>query len=157
MNDRTGDARPYDPATDGPLISAYLDGELDAADHARVEGWLADDARAREELQRLQELEAFTGHLQLRQPPSESWEDFHRRLYNRSERGLGWALLLAGVGVVGLYGLLRLSSLLLTAALPLIVRLGVLAVGLGLLILAVSALRERLFTRKRDRYDDVVR
>ena len=34
-------------ANDGPLISAYLDGELAADDRDRVEAWLADDARAR--------------------------------------------------------------------------------------------------------------
>ena len=149
--------RPYDPVTDGPLLSAYLDGELDQDDRALVEHWLHGDARVREELEQLQELEAFTGHLQLREAPRESWERFHERVYHRGERRFGWLLLLLGLAVVAGYVLLRLGALLVTAALPLLVRLGILAVGVGLLTLVVSVVRERVFTRKRDRYDDVVR
>jgi len=151
------DSRPFDPVADGPLVSAYLDRELEPEDRALVDHWLATDARARQELERLQELQAFTGHLQLREAPREAWEGFQDRIYNRGERRLGWVLLLIGVTVVGGYVLLRVATALLTAALPLIVRLGALAVAGGLVLLAVSVLRERLFTRKRDRYDDVIR
>ncbi len=149
--------RRYDPATDGPLISAYLDGELDPDQRTLVERWLRDDVHARRELEQLQELEAFTGHLELREPPREAWERFHQRVYHRGERRFGWLLLLLGLAVVAGYVLLRLGALLITAALPLLARLGVLAVAVGLLMLLVSVMRERFFTRKRDRYDDVVR
>ena len=149
--------RPFDPEQDGPLLSAYVDGELDNEYRELVSAWLADDLRARQEVDRLVRLKAFTDHLVLRDAPREAWDGFQDRVYNRGERGLGWLLLIIGVAVVGGYGLLRLAVVLLAVAIPAVVRLGVFIAGAGLLVLLVSVLRERLFTRKRDRYDDIVR
>ena len=50
-----------------------------------------------------------------------------------------------------------LSSLIVALTVPVLVRLGLLVTGAGLLVLLVSAIRERIYTRKRDRYDDVER
>ena len=108
-------------------------------------------------MERLVRLKAFTDHLVLREAPREAWDGFQDKVYNRGERGLGWLLLIIGIAVVGGYGLLRLAVVLLAAAIPVVVRLGVFVAVAGLLVLLVSILRERLFTRKRDRYDDVVR
>jgi len=149
--------RPFDPEQDGPLLSAYVDGELDNEYRGLVATWIEDDTRAHQEVERLVRLKAFTDHLVLREAPREAWDGFHAKVYNRGERGLGWLLLIVGVAVVGGYGLLRLAVVLLAAAIPVVVRLGVFIAGAGLLVLLVSVLRERLFTRKRDRYDDVVR
>lgn len=149
--------RPYDPEQDGPLISAYADGELDGEQRAMVESWLEMDERARRELDRIVQMKAFTDHLALRPAPHESWEGFHRKVYNRGERNLGWTLFWAGVGVVGLYVAVRLLVAIVALTVPILVRLGLLVAGAGLLVLMVSAIRERLYTRKRDRYDDVER
>ena len=149
--------RPFDPEQDGPLLSAYVDGELDNEHRELVDAWVEDDTRARQEVERLVQLKTFTDHLVLREAPREAWDGFRDKVYNRGERGLGWLLLIIGVAVVGGYGLLRLAVVLLAAAIPVVVRLGVFIAGAGLLVLLVSVLRERLFTRKRDRYDDVVR
>ena len=151
------DLRPFDPERDGPLLSAYADGELEAADRAQVEAWLATDERAREELRRVVQMKAFTDHLALVPAPAEAWDEFHEKVYNRSERGLGWTLLSVGLAVVGLYVAVRILPFILSLALPAMVRIGLLLAIAGLLVLLVSAIRERLFTRKRDRYDDVRR
>ena len=149
--------RPFDPEQDGPLLSAYVDGELDDEHRELVDAWVAGEVRAREEVERLVRLKAFTDHLVLREAPREAWDGFQAKIYNRRERGLGWLLLIIGVAVVGGYGLLRLALTLLAVAIPAVIRLGVFIAGAGLLVLLISVLRERLFTRKRDRYDDVVR
>jgi anti-sigma factor RsiW len=151
------DVRPYDPERDSPLLSGYADGELDPEDRTLVETWLERDDRARRELDRVVQLKAFTDHLALRPAPEESWEDFRRGVYNRSERGLGWVMFWAGAGVVGIYLLLRIIVVLAGLALPIVVRLGLLLAAVGLLVLLVSVVRERLHARKRDRYDDVSR
>ena len=153
MNDR----RPYDPERDGPLLSAYADGELGAEDRDLVDFWLANDERAQEELERVVRMKTFTDYLQLRPAPSESWEDFHRKVYNRRERGLGWILFWSGASLVGLYVVVRMVIVLLALAIPVLVRFGMLVAGIGLLTLFISALRERFFARARDRYDDVER
>ncbi len=147
----------FDPERDGPLLSGYVDGELEAADRRLVEAWLANDERAREEVARLARLKAFTDHLALRPAPAEAWDEFMARPPETRARGLAWLLLIISVGLLGGFLLLRLGALLLVAAIPLVLRLGLFLGAAGLLLLLVTALRERRFVRKRDRYDDVVR
>ena len=147
----------FDPVREAPLLSAYVDGELDAADLVRVEAHLATSAEARDEVERLRAFNRLTAGLRLREAPPEDWESFWRNLYNRSERSLGWVLVIAGVAVVGLWGLLQVTLAVLATDLPIVVKGGLLAAAVGLLVLLISVLRERLFTRRRTRYDDIVR
>lgn len=149
--------RPFDPERDGPLLSGYVDGELDQADRALVEAWLESDDHVREEVARLVRLNAFTDHLVLRPAPAEAWDEFLERRPHRTERSLGWLLLLVAVVLLGGFLLLRLGALLLVATIPAVLRLGLFLGGVGLLLLLISVLRERSFARKRDRYDDVIR
>jgi anti-sigma factor RsiW len=149
--------RPFDPERDGPLLSGYVDGELGPAERALVEAWLDDDVRAREEVARLVRLKAFTDHLTLRDAPAEAWEAGDRGRTARRERSLGWLLLILGAAVVGGFVLVRLAAVLLAAALPIVVRLGVFLGAAGLLLLLISVLRERAGARGQDRYDDVIR
>lgn len=149
--------RPFDPERDGPLLSGYADGELTADDRETVEAWLALDERARDELARLVRLKAFTDHLVLRQAPPEAWDQYVTRRSRWFERDMGWTLLAIALLLAGVYLLPRLLGILAASAVPLVLRLGLLAGAAGLLLLLISVVRERLFVRKRDRYDDVIR
>lgn len=149
--------RAFDPERDGPLLSGYADGELEAADRVLVEAWLGTDELAREELARLVRLKAFTDHLALREAPPEAWEDFFDHTSRRQERNLAWLLLTTAVALLGGFLALKLGAVLLSAAMPLVFRLGLFLGCAGLLVLLVSILRERSYARNRDRYDDVIR
>ena len=148
---------PFDPVRDAPLLSAYVDGELDPADVARIEAHLAADATARAEVEELRRLKRLAAGLRLREAPPEDWEAFWAQAYNRAERGLGWVLLLVGIAVAGLWGVAHVAIAIFASDLPLVVKLGLVGAAVGALILLVSVLRERLFTRRRTRYDDIVR
>lgn len=148
---------PFDPVRDAPLLSAYVDGELDAADAARVEAHLAVDAAARAEVEQLRRFKRLTAGLRLREAPPEDWEAFWDSAYNRAERGVGWVLLVVGIAVAGLWGVAHAALAIFASDLPLVVKLGLVGAALGALVLLVSVLRERLFTRRRTRYDDIVR
>lgn len=149
--------RPFDPERDAPLLSAYVDGELEGEDLARVEAHLAASADARREVERLRAFNRAAAGLRLREAPPEDWEAFWQGAYNRTERSLGWVLLVIGVLVVGGWALWLAGRAILAADLPLLVKLALAAGAAGLTVLLVSALRERLFTRRRTRYDDIIR
>jgi anti-sigma factor RsiW len=147
-----------DPRLDDALLSAYVDGELDAADAARVEARLADDAAARGEVERLRRLKALTAVMRLREAPPEAWEGFWQRAYNRSERSLGWLLVGLGALVLAGWGATALLRAVLGAdTLPPFVKAAIIAATAGLALLLVSVVRERIHTRARTRYKDVVR
>jgi anti-sigma factor RsiW len=149
---------PFDPRKEAPLLSAYVDGELEPDDVARVEAHLAADEQTRREVDKLRRLKAVTGAMRLKEPPTEEWEVFWRSVYNRTERSLGWILLCLGIVVIGAWGATEaLTALLGTDELPLLVRGSVLVLAAGLLVLLISAVRERVFRRNRTRYKDVIR
>lgn len=150
--------QPFDPEREAPLLSAYVDGELEPAEAARVAEYLAGSPEGRREVQRLRELRALTDSLQLKPAPPEAWEAFWRRFYNRAERSLGWLAFGLGVIVVGTWALYEaVQNLLGSPALPWWVKGGLVAVAAGLVILLVSVVRERVYARSRTRYKDVVR
>ena len=148
----------FDPRKEAHLLSAYVDGELEPPDLARVEAHLADHADSRREVEQLRRLKEVTGALRLKEPPPEAWEDFWHSAYNRSERSLGWLLLGLAVLVLGGWGVtVLLKALLGTDSLPLLVKGAVIGGCGGLAVLMVSVVRERLHTRNRTRYKDVIR
>lgn len=149
--------RPFDPGEEAHLLSAYVDGELDADDTARVQAHLAKDEAARREVDRLRHFNHVTGALQLKEGPPERWEAFWERFPHRAERHLGWLLLTVGVVVVGLWGLWNLLMKLVGSGLPLFVKGGFFLGALGLLVLLVSVVRERIYVRGHTRYKDVIR
>jgi anti-sigma factor RsiW len=153
---------PFDPREEAPLLSAYVDGEIDPVDRARLEAHLAEEtpasAATRREIEQLRRLNAVTGALRLKEPPPEVWETFWQGVYNRAERSAGWILLGAGVILVAAWAALRLATVLWNAeALPLWVRGGIFTAAAGVLVLLVSAVRERIYRRGRTRYKDVIR
>ncbi len=91
-------------------------------------------------------------------PPDESHDAFRAEAYNRMERGAGWIFLSVGSIVLIAGGLYELAvSLLRDAADPWWVRFGVAALVVGLAVLFVSVVRERIFVFKRDPYKEVER
>lgn len=143
---------------DGAWLSAYVDGELDPPDTARVEAWLAASAEARAEVARLRDLNALTASLALREAPAEAWEVFWKAPAHRLERRVGWVLLAAGALVLGGWAAWQAVAAVWRAAnTPLLLKFGILAAGAGIAMLLFSVVRERIYTRARTRYKDVVR
>jgi predicted anti-sigma-YlaC factor YlaD len=149
---------PFDPRREAPLLSAYVDGELEPNDVARIEAHLQENEHTRREVAQLQQLKAVTGAMRLKEPPAEEWEAFWKSLYNRAERSVGWILLCIGLVLIGAWGITEvLVGLLRTDALPLYVKGGIFVVAAGGLVLMISAVRERVYKRNRTRYKDVIR
>ena len=134
----------------GILLSGYLDGELSPEQAAHVEALLAQDPLFRREFDVLKSLAvgtraAFTAEAL----PDPMWEDFLVGVYARTERRLGWLLL-----VVGALLLLAAGALYFVNApwAPLWLKGLVALPVVGLAVLFVSVLRQRLRAAKTDRY-----
>jgi anti-sigma factor RsiW len=139
-------------------LSAFVDGELEPADEARIRAHLEADEDTRREVEDLRRLKNMTDQLRLKEPPDEEWEAFWRSVYNRAERSLGWILLTVGVIVLGAWALVQLATALVsTTDIPLLVKAGIFVLAGGVLTLLVSAIRERIHKRRHTRYKDVKR
>ena len=90
--------------------------------------------------------------------PDEMWDAHWGQLYNRLERGAGYVL--AGLGAILLlsYGAYQLCREWLgQPGIPIVVRLGCGLVVLGLIVLTVSTVREKLLTHRYDPYKEIKR
>lgn len=92
----------------------------------------------------------------LKQPPPETWKIYWSSVYNRLERRVGWIFLSIGAIILLFFGGYKLAEdLMASASIPLILKIGILALLAGLAVLLVSLGREQIFVRKRERYREI--
>ncbi|MFC2075832.1 anti-sigma factor family protein [candidate division KSB1 bacterium] len=143
-------------------ISGYLDKELTEAEAREVETHLETCPACRRELEKQKQLLEVTDTMKFLKPPEEVWERYWDHIYNRLERQIGWIFLSIGAIVLAAWGLYALVTTVLPdfwndPSLHIAVKIGIIAAGLGVAVLFVSVLRERILTIKTDRYREVKR
>jgi hypothetical protein len=140
------------------LMMEALDGEISAAERGELDGILDAHPEIRKEDEMMSRVKEVTGTMTYTKPPEEVWDRYWTSVYNQFERGVGWILVSIGTVVVATYGAWKwLEAVWGEAGLPWIVRLGIIAVAAGLFVLAVSVIREKLFTHRHDPYKEIER
>ena len=135
------------------LLTAYVDDELPADDRDRVDTHLAGCESCRQTLADLTALGEDLDMIKFKEPSDAELERYWRSVYNRMERSIGWVLLSIGVIVLLCYGAFELvESFIRDPGVALAAKIGVVALLVGVIVLFVSLLRERLAVRKSDRY-----
>lgn len=138
------------------LISGLIDGELDSSQKKTIEDHIVSCHVCRSEYSKLMKIKEATNSMKYFDLPDRLWDGYWHGIYRRLERGTGWILLSIGALILVAFGLWRLlNDFFLDPAVSIILRAGVGALLLGLLIILISIIRERLFARKHDRYDEV--
>jgi len=138
------------------LLSGMVDGELESGEKKKVSDHLVSCDACREEYARLLRLKEVTDDMKYFDLPDRLWAGYWHGIYNRLERGIGWILLSIGVILILAFAAWNfLQGFLLDASIPFYVKIAVSALILGLIVLLVSIIRERLFSKKHDRYDEV--
>ena len=140
------------------LMMAALDDELASGEREELDRLLAGEPELRSEWDRLHEVKEVTDAMSLRRPPEETWEQYFESVYNRAERGFAWILLSMGAIVMTGWGLwVGLEELWGAADLPMYVKIAIYAMLLGLAVLLLSVIREKLFVRRTDPYKEIQR
>ena len=141
-----------------PLLMGYLDDELTGLEVQRMEEHLRSCPDCAAELKEFRRLKEVTQNMRVAIPDDKYWEQYWSNIYNRLERRVGWILISIGSILLISYGIYYLlSRLLLQGDIPLVVRIGVVALVVGFCTLVVSALRERIFLSKSDKYERIKR
>jgi len=103
-------------------------------------------------------IEAITDEVTLVEPEDKLWQDYWGGIYNRIERGLGWIIFSIAAILLIIYGGFRaIEKMLEDPAVELIFKIGLLLLLVGLAILFVSVMRERIYFWSKDRYRNVRR
>ena len=94
--------------------------------------------------------------VKFKSPPNETWEGYWLGIYNRLERGVAWVALSLGATILLTYALYHMVTNMISGIeeQPLIIS-AVLLLLIGIAILFVSVIREKLTVRKKDPYREV--
>jgi len=140
------------------MLAGYVDGELSGEERQAFEKELGENAELRAELEEFKRLKEVTGMVKYADLPEEVWESYWASLYRKTERGIGWIFLSIGAIILLGFGLYQgLSGMYTDPEVPLWMKIGVSGVGIGVIFLLVSYIRERLFAYNRERYREVTR
>jgi predicted anti-sigma-YlaC factor YlaD len=136
----------------GELLSGYIDGELTQVSRQRVEVHIDSCAKCQQAYQDLLRLQQGVGKMYFDELSQSEWSTIMNDLTVKSSRGTGWLLLVVGIVIVVGYGAYEFAV---DDTMPALIKSAIAAVLLGIVLLFVSVLRQRMITRKTDRYKDV--
>ena len=140
------------------LMMGYLDEELSTEQILRFEEHLTTCKQCSSQLQEFRQLKAITDQMTLIEPEDRLWQQYWDGIYNRVERGIGWIIFSVAAILLTIYGGFKAIEALITdPTVGLLLKAAMLALLVGLAILFVSVLRERIFFWTKDRYKDVRR
>jgi anti-sigma factor RsiW len=136
------------------LLSAYLDGELTQAAAQRVRIHLEDCAECRAAYAELEKLRRVTAEMKFAGPPEDKMSELEQKLSVQAPRRIGWLLLVAGFAVWAAYAA---YLFVVDPKLATFEKLTTGAMVIGLVLLLISVLRQRLLEMPHDRYRGVKR
>ncbi len=140
------------------LMMAYLDGELSDEQRRRFEAHLSQCEVCAQALEEFSGLKSLTDSITLSEPEDRIWQQYWDHVYNRVERGTGWMIFSISGLLLAIYGGLKLiEALLADTQVAMFCKVCLVSLVIGIAILFVSILRERLHFWKSDRYKDVRR
>jgi len=140
------------------LLMGYLDNELSDEQRRRFEAHLSECPECAGELKEFQKLKAITDEVTLVEPEDRIWQDYWTGIYNRIERSIGWVIFSVAAILLTIYGGFKLiEEIVRDATTGMLLKIGLIALIVGLAILFVSVLRERIYFWSKDRYRNVRR
>ena len=134
------------------LLTGYLDNELTQQDRQRVEQRMINEPTYRVQFDDLNSLQANIAELDFQSSKATQWSELASNVTVRTTRSLGWlTYIISTLFLVG-YGL---YALIITETENAFVKTAVLGILLGLGLLLISVIKQRLVESKTDRYKDV--
>jgi predicted anti-sigma-YlaC factor YlaD len=136
------------------LMMASLDGEIRESEREELEAHLARCEECRREFNELSNLANLVGEIELPRPSQEDMMKYWPSVYAKIERGAGWVLVVIGAVIWAAYGVYLFITDPSTGSLTkFLIALPV----VGVLMLLVSVIRERVIVSRTERYKEVER
>ena len=140
------------------LLMGAVDHELTASEWNEFNQLTENNSEFRKEWEQYKKLKEVTQAMKLKTPPKETWDNYWMNTYNKIERGIAWIVFSIGAIILITYGLFKaVEAIIADPQLEGIIKIGIIAVLLGLVILLVSVAREKLIIRKSDPYKEIQR
>jgi hypothetical protein len=139
-------------------MMAALDNECSSAERRELEEALQLNPELHSEWRELQRVKEVSGMMSVRKPPEEVWSSYWAQVYARNERKVAWLLVSIGAVILLSWGLWQLIiNVLGEMGLPDFIKFAIGLLSVGIVVLFVSVVREKLFVNKHDPYKDIER
>ena len=139
------------------LKNKYFDGNLSEEEKKELRRLTLKDSKTERELKEMNKLKEVIDMLEPVNPEKE-WEEYWSSLYNKLERGIGWIIFSIGAILTFTFvGFQFIKELVRDPQIALYAKVGLITLILGLAILFVSVLRERITLSKTDKYSKEVK
>ena len=135
------------------LLMAFIDGEISEEDKKDLQAHLDGCYSCRKDKEQFEKLNRLFKEKPFADIPNHEWCNYHTSIMSRLERKIGWLLLIIGLILITGFSLVKF---ILEPKISPIIKYGTLAVLIGLVILLIAVVRERLTFYKYDKYSKEV-
>lgn len=140
------------------LQEKFFDNDLTIDEKSEFEKLLNENPIFKIEFNEQQRIKEVFKQMQLKNPSKEVWDGYWLGIYRKIERGLGWIFFSIGAIILLGFALYQLTiSIWNDISLPIYIKFSMLSLIFGLIILAVSIFREKIFLFKKDKYKEIQR
>jgi anti-sigma factor RsiW len=132
----------------------YLDDEMSSNERIEFEEHCAQCDDCQQNLQSFRELQSLTRRIKMKDPTDEFWESYWKSIYHRIERKTAWILIIIGAVMLATsvsYQAIRSFGEVTIEKIALVVFI------VGIILLLLSVIRERVHHYKADKYKDITR
>jgi len=134
------------------LLSAYIDNELSASEMIELGEHLKSCDNCRNALDQYLKLKKTSADIKLVDPPVDSMEHYWSTVSAKLSRGVGWIFFIIGSIILAIYAIYQFAV---DRTIDSFVKIVIAAIVIGLVMLFLSVLIERMRERKTDRYTGV--
>ena len=134
------------------LLTGYLDDELTQQDHQRVEQRMINEPAYRAQFDDLNSLRTDIAGLDFQPNKTTQWSELAPDVTSQTTRSLGWLTYIISTLFLVVYGL---YEFIIAETENALVKTAVLGIFLGLGLLLISVIKQRIVESKTDRYKDV--
>jgi len=139
-------------------IMALLDEELNEDKIGDVKKHLETCEKCSIDYASIKKVKEVTAKMKFKKLPEFYWDDYWKHIYNRLERGLSWLFLSLGAIIILCFaGWEILDKLIVNQEVHPILKWGIFIFLIGIIILIISILREKLMVRRVDKYREIER
>jgi hypothetical protein len=139
------------------LMMKVVDGVASPEEEKAMAEAVKDNESLEAELRAFNKIKEVTENMHFKELPDSYWTGYWNDIYRRTERAFAWILMSVGlIVIIGFSAYMALSRFYSDPDISLLLKAGVSMALLGFIIMIVSILRERLFARKREKYEKEV-
>jgi len=139
------------------LMMKVVDGVASPEEEKAMSEAVENNESLKSELRAFNKIKEVTEDMQFKELPDSYWTGYWDDIYRRTERALAWILMSIGlIVIIGFSAYMALSWLYSDPDISILLKAGISMALLGVIIMIVSILRERLFARKREKYEKEV-